>query len=92
MKAYKDMIKAIPAHKGSPVFCILKGGKCIPIINKQFQNKLRSLIEKTGRNSKYHSLHSFRKSGAALSFAFEFIIILILQIKELRNLPLFRIL
>ena len=68
MKAYKDMIKAITVHKGSPAFCILKEGKCIPIIYKQFQNKLRSLIEKTGRNSKYYSSHSFRRGGASLAF------------------------
>ena len=68
VKAYKDMIKAIPAHKTSPAFCILKEGEIIPIIYKQFQNKLRNLIEKTGRNSKYYSSHSFRRGGASLAF------------------------
>ena len=62
------MRKAIPAHKTSPAFCILKEGKCMPIIYKQFQNKLRSLIEKTGRKPKYYSSHSFRRGGASLAF------------------------
>jgi hypothetical protein len=65
---YKDMRKAIPAHKTSPAFCILKEGKFMPIIYKQFQNKLRSLIEKTGRKPKYYSSHSFRRGGASLAF------------------------
>ena len=37
VKAYKDMIKAIPAHKTSPAFCILKEGKFISIIYNNFK-------------------------------------------------------
>ena len=37
MKAYKDMIKAIPAHKTSPAFCILKEGKCNQLFINNFK-------------------------------------------------------
>jgi hypothetical protein len=64
------------AHKTSPAFSTqnftgllyFERRKIIPIIYKQFQNKLRSLIEKTRRNSKYYSSQSFRRSGASLAF------------------------
>ena len=58
------MIKAIPAVKKDPAFCkVKKGGRILPITYKEYQNKLRYLIHRTGRNSLFYSTHSFRRGG-----------------------------
>ncbi|VDI36001.1 Hypothetical predicted protein [Mytilus galloprovincialis] len=68
VNAYKNMIKAIPAVKKDPAFCKVKKGRILPITYKEYQNKLRYLIQKTGRNSLFYSTHSFRRGGATLAF------------------------
>ncbi|VDI05143.1 Hypothetical predicted protein [Mytilus galloprovincialis] len=68
VNAYKNMIEAIPAVKKDPAFCKVKKGHILPIIYKEYQNKLRYLIQKTGRNSLFYSTHSFRRGGASLAF------------------------
>ena len=67
--AYKNMIRCVPARSNSPAFCKFILGKLVPITYLEFQNKLRSLINLTGRDAFCYSTHSFRRGGA--SFAFE---------------------
>ncbi|CAG2191328.1 unnamed protein product [Mytilus edulis] len=68
VNAYKNMIEAIPAVKKDLAYNKVKKGRILPIIYKEYQNKLRYLIQKTGRNSLFYSTHSFRRGGASLAF------------------------
>ena len=70
LSAYRNMCTLVPASPTSPAFLYTrqKDNKHTPITYTQFNNKIKSLIEKSGRNPALYSTHSFRRGGATFSF------------------------
>ncbi|CAC5393054.1 unnamed protein product [Mytilus coruscus] len=69
VSAYNRMCIKIPASNDSPAFVMSKKSKLVPVTYAQFQNKLKSVIQKTGRDPNSYSSHSFRRGGATFAFS-----------------------
>ncbi|CAC5391973.1 unnamed protein product [Mytilus coruscus] len=69
VSAYNRMCSKIPASNDSPAFVMSKKSRLVPVTYAQFQNKLKSVIQKTGRDPNSYSSHSFRRGGATFAFS-----------------------
>ena len=57
------MISLVPTSKNSPVFCLFKHHKVLPVTYFQFQKVLKSLIKSIGKDPDEYSSHSFRRGA-----------------------------
>ncbi|CAC5365689.1 unnamed protein product [Mytilus coruscus] len=69
VSAYNRMCSKIPTSNDSPAFVMSKNSKLVPVTYAQFQNKQKSVIQKTGRDPNSYSSHSFRRGGATFAFS-----------------------
>ena len=69
VKAYKNMAELLPALDSQPAFLIKVGsGKFKPLIYGQLQERIKTLIALTGRDSNLYSTHSLRRGGCSWAF------------------------
>ena len=66
--AFKNMIRLVPAHPGSPVFLKSSGNSLVPLTHADLVSRLRFLLGKIGPNAENFSGHSFRRGGASWAF------------------------
>ena len=67
--AFKRLIRQVPGTSQSPLFCMTKKKKLVPMTYKFLQLRLKHLIEATGRAPEAYSSHSLRRGGATFAAA-----------------------
>lgn len=65
VSAYLNMCKVVNAKESDPLFTFPKGK---PVFYKNYQTKLKQLIEEIGMNSDTFSTHSLRRGGCTFAF------------------------
>jgi hypothetical protein len=68
VSAYVNMCRLVPAESSSPAFGLYVAGRYKPITYRQYQYKLKSLVEVIGKDPGLYSTHSFRRGGATFAF------------------------
>lgn len=68
VQAYRCLLRLKPLSEDSPVFCMLKGAKCVPMVYSDLQAAIKSFCEASGFDSSCYSSHSFRRGGASWAF------------------------
>ena len=65
VRAFKHMVSLTPGAGNEPAFCIKQcKGSLQPLLYSQLQERIKSLIFKTGRDPSLYSSHIFRRGGA----------------------------
>ena len=69
VRAYRDMLRAVPAGGSSPAFLYLSDkSKPVTLTHVTFVESFRRLLKRVGVNPKGYSGHSFRRGGASCAF------------------------
>ena len=66
--ALKDMVKYLKQGKEDPLFLILNGSGYKPLTAHRARSFLKLSVAAVGLNPRQFTFHSFRRSGATLSF------------------------
>lgn len=69
VKAYCNMIDLMPASELDPAFVVkASDSSLVPLLYRQLQEKIKTLIARTGRDPDLYASHSFRRGGCTWAF------------------------
>ena len=69
VKAYADMVQAVPASSKAPAFMLPTSNSLTPVLYSLFHKVLRRILTVIGEDAAQFSSHSFRRGGATFAFS-----------------------
>lgn len=68
VRAFRDMVQAVPAIPSDPAFVLPRNGKTGPVMYAILQKFIKDKVAKLGLDPRHFSSHSLRRAGATWAF------------------------